>query len=84
MQGYKEIEMYEKNKQIPRFQTNIKAEHEQFVHQAAKITGFNITVQHEAHGDYLQPGYVSVWTNEPLARDHGPFWREYERLRDSQ
>ena len=75
--------MIDESKTKPRFQTNIKAEREQFIHQAAEATGFDMVV-HKAYGNCPSSNYISVWTNEPLSRDHKPFWQEYERLRDSE
>ena len=73
----------DEKKCIPRFLSNINAEREQFVHQAAETTGFDMTTG-KAYGACPQSGYVSVWTNEPLSRDHGPFWQEYRRLVGAQ
>lgn len=76
---------HDEHKQTPRFQTNIPAENSEFIRQAAEKTGFNIEMHRNAHDNRQRTmsGYISVWTNEPLARDHGPFWREYRRLVDA-
>lgn len=72
---------HDEHKQTPRFHSNILAEYEQFVHQAAKTTGFDIVVSNDTYNN--RASHISVWTNEPPPRDHGPFWREYRRLVDT-
>lgn len=71
----------DKRKQIPRLHTNIPAENAGFIHQAAKETGFDIITGKDTYSD--RTSHISVWTNEPLSRDHGPFWQEYRRLVDA-
>lgn len=72
---------YDERKQVPQSLGNILAEREQFVHRAAKATGFDIVVGNDTYSN--RASHISVWTNEALSRDHGPFWREYRRLVDA-
>jgi len=60
-----------------------KGREEKLYKQAAKNTGFRITIHQEAYDVFKIPmlGYSSLWTQEPLGRDHGPLFEEAERLR---
>lgn len=60
------------------FLSNILSEDAEFIRRAAKETGFKITV----HASSV-PGDVSVWTSEPIKRDHSPFWQAYRRLKEA-
>jgi len=62
----------------PEFLSNIPSENAEFIREAAEEIGFSITVH-----DSPVPGNVSVWTNEPLSRDHGPFWQAYRQLKEA-
>lgn len=68
-------------KHMPRFYTNILAKNAEFICQAARETGFDITMGKDTYDD--RASHISVWTNEPLGRDHGPFWQAYRRLMDT-
>ena len=61
----------------PRFLSNVPGENKGFIRQAAEETGFDIVIR---DGTVSGRGCISVWTNEPRRRDHGPFWRTYRRL----
>ena len=64
----------------PRFLSNIPAENGEFVRRAAKETGFDIMIR---DGTVSGRGRISVWTNEPRKRDHGPFWQAYRAMLES-
>ena len=61
----------------PGFLSNIPSENAEFIRKAAEETGFKITIR-----DSSVPGDVSVWTSEPIRRDHGPFWQVYRQLKE--
>jgi hypothetical protein len=64
-----------------RFLTNTLSEDTEFIHKAAEETGFDIVVDNDIYSNCTS--HVSVWTNEPLSRDHGPFWQAYRRLKEA-
>ena len=72
--------MYEYDDRLasrPRFLSNVPGENRDFIRQAAEETGFDIVIHDGTVGGR---GCISVWTNEPRRRDHGPFWQAYRHL----
>ena len=63
---------------MARFLANVGYDDGKIIIKAAKESNFDVRTA-PAHGKYL--GLIAVYTNEPLKKDHGPFWDVYERLK---
>lgn len=63
---------------MARFLTNIDYDDGKLIIKAAKESNFDIRTA-LSRGRY--EGLLGVYTNEPLEKDHGPFWDVYERLK---
>ena len=62
---------------------NYRPEWRALLEAAAQNTGFKVFVDDNAsdmHGHPV-PGCIAVWSRESASRDHGPFWREFLRLK---
>jgi len=62
-----------------RFLSNVPSEDAEFIHRAAEETGDDIVVGNDTYNN--RASHISVWTNEPTSRDHGPFWQAYRKLK---
>jgi hypothetical protein len=75
---------------VRRYLTNVDPEHKERCLEAAKRSGMNVHWDDEPMPDTgtfhydresaVRAGKGSIYTLEPPMRDHGPFWREWEKL----
>lgn len=80
----------------PRFLTNTPLGNESLCVQAARESGFDVRFCREPipytgedddryyNREALQGVCGSVATYEPAGRDHGPFWKAWDKLRAAQ
>lgn len=63
----------------PIFLTTLQANYEGIVKEAAHLTGFSIfTTKNSIYDDQ-----IAVFTNEEISKDHEPFWKKFEELKET-